>query len=80
MTLRHAILRGVRQSVRQGREAMPTTETPGLVPGVSPVDSRMGGIPPPRRRLSERADEDGPHEGECGARGNDVDLTHEFHG
>ncbi len=59
---------------------MCATETPGLVPGVSPVDSWMGGTPPPRRRLSERADEDGPHEGECGARGNDVDLTHEFHG
>lgn len=29
---------------------------------------------------SECAEENGPNKGECGARVNNVDVTHEFHG
>jgi len=55
--------------------------TPGAEPGVLAFGGDGVRDAARRRpRLSERAEEDGPHEGESGARGNNVDVTRKDHG
>jgi hypothetical protein len=56
-------------------------KTPGDEPGVPAVERDLKRNAARRRpRASERAEQNGPDEGESGARGNDVDVTRKNHG